>query len=70
MKSRFFLLFLSQTKKMNNFLTEQENKIIRLVEERGVAAFPYKTVIKEIVNYCQTQTRSLKPGDKTNFTIL
>lgn len=32
-----------------------ENKVIRLVEERGVAASKYNVVAKKIVNYCEQQ---------------
>ena len=54
---------------MSDFLIEQENKMIRLVEERGVAAFPYRTAINEIMEWCQKQTTYLTPGQKTAFTV-
>jgi hypothetical protein len=54
---------------MSTFLTEQENKMIRLVEERGVAAFPYKTAIKQILDYCQEQTKNMRPGDMMTFNV-
>ena len=54
---------------MDNYLKEQENKTIRLVEERGVAAFPYKAVIKGIVDYCCRSCAGLKPGENREFTI-
>ena len=41
---------------------EQERKAIRLVEERGVAAFPYRTVCKEIINYCKDYIAGMEPG--------
>lgn len=54
---------------MNNFLKEQEAKAVRLVEERGVAAFPYRTVLQQILDWCQTQTAGMKPGDTKNFIV-
>lgn len=54
---------------MSNFLIEQENKMVRLVEERGVAAFPYKTAIQQIMNWCQTQTKGMTPGDNKTFQV-
>lgn len=54
---------------MSNFLTEQEHKMIRLVEERGVAAFPYRTAIQQILNWCQEQTTNMKPGDIKTLTV-
>ena len=54
---------------MNKVLKEQENKIVRLVEERGVAAFPYRTVLQQILDWCQTQTVDMKPGDSKTFMV-
>lgn len=54
---------------MSKYLIEQENKTIRLVEERGVAAFPYRTAINEILNYCKKQCVGMKPGDTRKFSI-
>lgn len=54
---------------MNKVLKEQENKIVRLVEERGVAAFPYRTVLQHILAWCQTQTVDMKPGDSKTFMV-
>ena len=54
---------------MNKILKEQENKIVRLVEERGVAAFPYRTVLQHILAWCQTQTVGMKPGDSKTFVV-
>lgn len=48
---------------------EQERKAIRLVEERGVAAFPYRTVCKEIVDYCKGYISDMEPGDECSFQI-
>ena len=48
---------------------EQERKAIRLVEERGVAAFPYRTVCKEIINYCKDYIAGMEPVDECSFQI-
>ena len=54
---------------MSNYLMEQERKAIRLVEERGVAAFPYRTVCKEIINYCKNYIAGMTPGEESSFQI-
>ena len=54
---------------MSKYLMEQERKAIRLVEERGVAAFPYRTVCKEIINYCKDYIAGMEPGDECSFQI-
>lgn len=54
---------------MSNFLKEQENKIVRLVEERGVAAFPYRTVIQQIIKWSQTQCAGMRPNNTKTFTV-
>lgn len=43
---------------MKQFL-ETEKKVIRLVEERGVAASKYNNVAKDIIKYCQKQCFAL-----------
>ena len=45
---------------MDKFLTEQENKMVRLVEERGVAASPYQPVAKKIIYYCKEMLKTNK----------
>jgi hypothetical protein len=47
---------------MSKYLEEQEKKAIRLVEERGVAAFPYRTAINDIVKWCRDFCVGMKPG--------
>ena len=39
-----------------NDILEIENKVIKLVEERGVASFPYKNIIGFIVEYIKKET--------------
>lgn len=51
------------------YLIEQENKAIRLVEERGVAAFPYKTAINQIFQWCQTQCAGMRPTTVRKFAV-
>ena len=51
------------------YLIEQENKAIRLVEERGVAAFPYKTTINQIFQWCQTQCAGMRPTTVRKFAV-
>ena len=46
-----------------------EEKIIRLVEERGVAASKYNNVAKEIVDYCQQLVWNNKLTGTMNFVI-
>lgn len=46
-----------------------EEKIIRLVEERGVAASKYNNVAKEIVDYCQKLVWNNKLVGKMNFVV-
>jgi hypothetical protein len=54
---------------MSKYLMEQERKAIRLVEERGVAAFPYRTVCNEIIGYCKKVAVGMKPGDERTVSI-
>lgn len=44
-----------------NDILEIENKVIKLVEERGVAPFPYKNIISFIVEYIKKETNLNKP---------
>jgi len=46
-----------------------EEKIIRLVEERGVAASKYNNVAKEIIKYCQDFIWKNKFTGTTNFVL-
>lgn len=54
---------------MNSIFNEEVKKIVNLVEERGVAAFPYKNAATQILKYCQNQAKELKIGDEINFSI-
>ena len=54
---------------MNSIFNEEVKKIVNLVEERGVAAFPYKNAATQIMKYCQNQAKELKIGDEINFSI-
>lgn len=38
-----------------NFINENENKVVKLFEKQGVAAFRYNNIIKEIINYVKKE---------------
>lgn len=44
-------------------LGQIEKKMVRLVEERGVAAFPYITTIKQILEYVQKEIVGISEGE-------
>ena len=48
-----------------NDILETENKVIKLVEERGVASFPYRKVVDEIFEYIKDYAVSLKNEETT-----
>ena len=50
-------------------LNEIENKVFRLVEERGVAAFPYIAIIKQILVYVQKEIVGINTGETKTVII-
>lgn len=46
-----------------NEINEVKNKVFKLVEERGVAAFPYKKVINEIFDFIKKQCTTISDVD-------
>ena len=52
-----------------NDFKQIEDKVIRLVEERGVAATPYRHVIKQIVKYVQKYTKQVDTEKASDYPI-
>jgi hypothetical protein len=50
-------------------LNQIENKMVKLVEERGVAAFPYITTIKQILEFVQKNIVGISQGETKTVTI-
>ena len=53
-------------------LTMEAQKIVRLVEERGVAAAPYKNVLQKIVAFCETRVAAAhlsNEGEEIEFSV-
>lgn len=47
--------------------TKEENKVIMLTEEGGVAAYPYEEPIDEIFKYCENYINNNKPNGNAEF---